>query len=309
MGMRIEVGIIGCDATGKRVAEAVVRQPDMRLRGVSDSHASSLLATCAVAVNTTGVVIDGPAVVHTGHVGSSAPLFTVLSDAIFGERAVKVPSADVVGFARLVYALRDLGPIVRFHASILAPPDRDAPVWGTDLDALWPVFDEHRESEEAARLFHDTIPAFHIGRVHVPVIRSHLHMTKIDFARPPDRETVLALLRRGPRLLVASGRDGFPSTAHVQEFYRDHGRPRADRPELFVWEEALAVRRASVFLMLDVSPEATSIPEIIDAIRLRCTPGLSMADTIARTDAALGMRTGGQNVGQAFQPDRSGWKA
>jgi glyceraldehyde-3-phosphate dehydrogenase (NAD(P)) len=108
--------------------------------------------------------------------------------------------------------------------------------------------------------------AVYVRRTRVPYTHSHLHHLKIDLAAPLPRAAVLDAFRDHSRIRVAAGEAGFPHTARVQEYDRDLGRPRGDRPEVFVWEETVAVVGRSVFLTADVSPDAAPVPDIIDAI-------------------------------------------
>jgi hypothetical protein len=65
------------------------------------------------------------------------------------------------------------------------------------------------------------------------------------------------------------------------------GRPRGDRPEVFVWEEAVAVVGRSLFLTIDVSPDATPVPEMVDAVRQLARPELGRDHVRQMTDRSL----------------------
>ena len=74
------------------------------------------------------------------------------------------------------------------------------------------------------------------------------------------------------------------------ELMRDLGRPRADMWEVAVWEDALAVDEHDIYLTFQVHNEAIVVPETIDCIRALTGTEPSAAASIARTDAALGVR-------------------
>jgi hypothetical protein len=52
----------------------------------------------------------------------------------------------------------------------------------------------------------------------------------------------------------------------------------------------VVVARNRVHLAMDVEPDATPIPEVIDAIRLSAQEGVTFEESIATTDRALGLK-------------------
>ena len=110
-------------------------------------------------------------------------------------------------------------------------------------------------------------------------------------AAPACRTRVLAALWAAPRVLVGRAADGLTTTAHVREFFRDLGPDAADRWEAFVWAESVCAFGRSMTLMMDVDPDATPIPETIDAIRLGGRTAVGLAESMRRTDRALGIGT------------------
>jgi glyceraldehyde-3-phosphate dehydrogenase (NAD(P)) len=305
----LAIGVAGYDRLGRRAADAVAQQPDLRLRGVyePDDRRSRLAAEaghsptrgafvdwandCDVIINNLDTLPDvNRPVVHGPRLRQEAPLFS----ALVSERdlrcwnGVKVPCADALAFARLIRALQSLGPITRLYATIIRPCSvcGDEP---STSDSLRPVPNEPAEDEEIQNLLASRIRDYHVRRVEAPHTQSHLSFIKLDFADMLIHDDALRALQRAARITVAQAADGFPDTAHVQEFYRDLGRPRADRPELFIWEESVMVDRDSLYFFVDVAHEATPLLEVIDAARLLGRRGLSLAESMKRTDQALGI--------------------
>jgi glyceraldehyde-3-phosphate dehydrogenase type II len=305
--MTIKVGIVGAERIGKRVTRAVAAQDDMvpvRAATVRERVAPDRSLTVAAWTdpNHPNVVVncgpeplqlDVPVIQGPGVRREQRPCFSVLTAAqdILGQRSVQVASANVLAFGRLLRALRSLGPITRFFASTFRRAGHATDPSTGCVDALQPLFADSTEDEELSFVFADLVPKQHVSRTRGPYTHSDLHMLKIDFATPPSAADVLSALKQAPRLMVGAARDGFANTAQVQEFFRDLGGANPDSYTVFIWEESVAVIDDSVVLMADVSPETTPVPEIIDAIRLNQTPGLTLAESLARTDAALGVRT------------------
>jgi glyceraldehyde-3-phosphate dehydrogenase (NAD(P)) len=284
--MKIKVGVTGHDQVGRRLTAAVAAQEDMAL---CPHLAGDVVVNCSDEPCRFDVpVIQGPGVRR-----EEGPCFSLLADetAIRGRPSVQVASANALAFARLLSALKPLGPVRRFFASTFRRSGHATDPRSGWVDSLEPVFADPAEDWDLTMLFDGLIPQHHVNRTRGPYTHSDLHMLKIDLETPPRLPDVLAALKRGPRLMVGAARDGFGNTAQVQEFFRDLGGRAAVSYPAFVWEESVAVIDGSLVLLADVSPEITPIPEIIDAIRLNQRPGVSLAASVAQTDAALGVRT------------------
>ncbi len=276
------VGVVGYDRIGKRVADAVALQPDLSLIGVydTDSRQGALVrarglplvnsnverwaATCAVVVvcqeDTPALPV---ATVYGPETPAAYPLFGPVGAPPAGNR-VRVACADALAFARL---LSGLGPVERLFSSCARRAGHATEHRCASVDALEPLFELPAEDADLRTLLAPLVPVLYVRRTRVPYTHSHLHHLQIDLATPLSREAALDGLRRQPRIRVAAGGADFPDTAHVQEYDRDLGRPRGDRPEVFVWEETVEVVGRSLYLTADVSPDAAPIPDIIDAVR------------------------------------------
>ncbi len=301
--MNMRVGLAGYNELGKRVADAVAAQSDMALVGVCETSAADreaaagkgyavcagldeLQRTCDAIVNCGAAAIESERTVIDTRVRGDGcwPLVTALSDAaaLRGCTTLCVPDGNVVALARVVRAAAGLGAVERLTATVVMGGGSGR------RDALEVVFDAHDGFAGAPAALAGTLATHHLRQVRAACTRSHLQMIKLDFAAPIDAGRLGEALRQAPRILVAAAGDGFANTADVQEFFRDLGRPRADRPELFVWSESVMAVGASGYLMVDVDPQATAVPEIVDAVRL--SRGGVSPDVARRvTDQALGL--------------------
>ncbi|MGA3179340.1 MAG: hypothetical protein ABSF38_03235 [Verrucomicrobiota bacterium] len=308
---KIQVLIAGYDLIGKRVADAVAVQSDMALHGIVDDNWQRLqmaqrkgyavhrVADSRQLLGMDVVVQCGEAptgnattVIHDPRSCHTLPIcFSILSNAaeILGQPLVKMAAPNVTAFARIAHALRDLGPTRRWCATAILRCGHASDRAAGRVDALEPLFLEPAEDFEMQLVLGQVTPSIRVGRVIVPYTHFNLHLMKLDFDAPVSVEQALTLLGQAPRILVGKAKDGWKSTAHLQEFCRDIGRPRADRPELFIWEESVQAVRRSLCLTMDLEPEATPVPEIIDAIRLSQRPGMTMLESVHVTDTALGL--------------------
>ncbi len=298
----IDVGVIGYDQIGKRVADAICRQPDLRLAGVHeiDSQRIKVLrargiplavgdpGNCAAEWGVAVVCQDNaPALslpcVYSPEVDVPYPLFsaTVQSPS---ERRLRVGCADAVAFARL---LMHLPAVERVFSSCARRVGHATDHALAMVDALEPLFELSCEDADVRAMLATRVRDVYVRRTHVPYTHSHLHHLKLDLTEPTTRDAVLDALRRAPRVRVAPGADCFPDTGHLQEYCRDLGLPRGDRTQVFVWKESVAVVERTVFLTADVSPDATPIPDVIDAVRCLARPDISLAEASRVTDRSL----------------------
>ena len=82
---------------------------------------------------------------------------------------------------------------------------------------------------------------------------------------------------------------GLRTTAELAEHYNDLGRPRYDRPELYVFEESIDPRGRTLLAALSVHMESITIPETIDCIRAALNRSDDAWASIALTDRSLGI--------------------
>ncbi|MFW9777393.1 MAG: type II glyceraldehyde-3-phosphate dehydrogenase [Candidatus Heimdallarchaeota archaeon] len=123
---------------------------------------------------------------------------------------------------------------------------------------------------------------------------SHVHMLKVTMPSELNREEVINLFKQMPRILIEPGRQGLYDSAQLVEYFRDLGRPRYDRPEVFIWEETLNLdSQKNLYLIYDVHMESIPIPETVDAIRAVLTMETNVGQCIKKTDEALGIHRSG----------------
>jgi glyceraldehyde-3-phosphate dehydrogenase/erythrose-4-phosphate dehydrogenase len=308
--MKTPVVILGYNGVGRLLASAIQRQPDLRVamvcecdeRRLSEAHQrgwpvcevpegeaneeGSWWADCRRWTEPEGGITVSPAGAPEG---ATVAGFSLLTPAVFAAqgRAIRVSSANALAYARLFRALTPVGSLDRCQATIVERRSHDQQ---GSIDALKPLFDRSEEVEEMKSAFAQAVDDFHLCRVSVPYTRSHLHLARLEFhAEVPEAEVKLAL-GAAPRIVLGAAHDGFLGTAQVQEFCRDGARPEGARPELFIWSDSVVVARNRVHLAMDVEPDATPIPEVIDAIRLSAQEGVTFEESIATTDRALGLK-------------------
>ena len=120
--------------------------------------------------------------------------------------------------------------------------------------------------------------------------QNHLHYWTVELTRPAAQEEILDALEAMPRIALVRRADGIVALNSTIELMRDLGRPRGDMYEVAVWADILTVHGTELFYTYTVDNQAVVIPENIDAIRALTGTVRDGAESIRRTDAALGVR-------------------
>lgn len=118
---------------------------------------------------------------------------------------------------------------------------------------------------------------------------SHLHAWNVELTRPASKDEVLAAFRAAPRIAFLKMSDGIVALNSTLEMMADLGRPRGDMWEVGLWEDGLTVVGSELFYNYQVYNQAIVVPETIDAIRALTGIETNGTESIAKTDAALGI--------------------
>lgn len=143
---------------------------------------------------------------------------------------------------------------------------------------------------------------------------SHVHMLKVTLENTPSTDDIVTLFKSTPRILIEPGKQGLFDSAQLVEYFRDLGRPRYDRPEVFIWEETLSTdSRGNLYMIYDVHMESIPIPENIDAIRAMLEMENDVIKCVEKTDKALKIyKKGAYNkplLGGLLSPEKTSVKA
>jgi glyceraldehyde-3-phosphate dehydrogenase (NAD(P)) len=119
---------------------------------------------------------------------------------------------------------------------------------------------------------------------------SHLHSWSVELTRLATKDEVLAAFRAAPRIAFLRAEDGLVALNTTLELMADLGRPRGDMWEVGLWEDSLTVLGSEAFFNYQVYNQAIVVPENIDAIRALMGMERDGAQSIAKTDQAMGMK-------------------
>ena len=125
--------------------------------------------------------------------------------------------------------------------------------------------------------------------VKVPETLAHLHYWSVQMTRQASKEEVLDAFRSSSRIALIQISDGLVALNAVKELMADRGRPHDNLYEVALWADMLRVQGDELFYAYMVDNQAIVIPETIDAIRALTRSMEGGNESIARTNAALGI--------------------
>jgi glyceraldehyde-3-phosphate dehydrogenase (NAD(P)) len=117
----------------------------------------------------------------------------------------------------------------------------------------------------------------------------HLHTVVVELQRESTTEEILKIMRESPRVRLIKSSSGLKGTSEIMELARDLGRNRSDMYEIAVWEDGVKVVGKTLYYYQAVHQESDVVPENVDCIRSMCKMEEKAAESIAKTNKALGI--------------------
>ena len=125
--------------------------------------------------------------------------------------------------------------------------------------------------------------------VKVPQTLAHLHYWSVQMTREASKEEVLDAFKASSRIALIRIDAGLVALNSVKELMADRGRPHDNLYEVALWEDMLRVQGDELFYAYMVDNQAIVIPETIDAIRALTRLVDDADESMARTNASLGI--------------------
>jgi len=208
-----------------------------------------------------------------------------------GSKAARVVSCNTTGLTRaLSPLLRDFGIEDVFVALVRRAADPSRTNRGP-INGAVPVLGVSHHGPDVETVVHGLGGKIHSLAIAVSMTLSHVHMVRVRLEDQVKADEVIDSWVKTPRVLVESGKRGFYDTAQIMEYFRDLGRPRYDRPELFIWEETVTVDGdRNLSFISDVHMESIAIPENIDCIRAMLRMEENPLSCMEKTDKAMNIQ-------------------
>lgn len=236
-------------------------------------------------------------VVHGGEkhakYGASFSTFTNYADNI-GLDVTRVVSCNTTALSRtLAVVAQEFG----IEDASVAIARRSADPLRTDrgpTNAVVPVLGVSHHGPDVVTVMEELEGKIYSQAIAASFTLSHVHMVRIKLSRDITRDEAIAAFNAYPRIIVGKGKDGLQDSAQLVELYRDLGRPRYDRPEVFIWEETIDVSpdaegKPVLYYIMDVHMESIPIPECVDVLRALMGTESDAMKSVKKTDEAMGI--------------------
>lgn len=206
-----------------------------------------------------------------------------------GRDSTRVVSCNTTSIVRTLSALKRAGLLVRARGTLLR---RATDPWESHLGGIMntlvpePEIPSHQGPD--AQSVDPDLDVVTMA-VKVPQTLAHLHYWSVQMTRTAAKDEVLDAFRASSRIALIRLGDGLGALNAVKEMMADLGRPYDSLYEVALWQDMLKVQGDELFYAYMVDNQAIVIPETIDAIRALAGTARDAEDSIAKTDAALGI--------------------
>ncbi len=210
-------------------------------------------------------------------------------DSAVGRNSTRVVSCNTTSIVRTLGALKRAGLLKRARGTLLR---RATDPWESHLGGLMntvlpePSIPSHQGPD--ARSVDPELDVVTMA-VAVPMTIAHVHYWAVDLTRTTSDDEVRAAFASSSRIALLRGDAGLVAPNVVKELMADSGRPHDSLYEVGLWADMLRVQGTELFYAYMVDNQAIVIPETIDAIRALTGHPAAGSESIAMTDAALGM--------------------
>jgi glyceraldehyde-3-phosphate dehydrogenase (NAD(P)) len=211
--------------------------------------------------------------------------------------STRVVSCNTTSIVRTLTALKHAGLLHRARGTLLR---RATDPWESHLGGIMntlvpePEIPSHQGPD--ARSVDPELDVITMA-VKVPETLAHLHYWAVQLTRPAEKEEVLEAFRSSSRIALIRMADGLTAINTVKELMADLGRPHDNLYEVALWSDMLKVEGDELFYGYMVDNQAIVIPETIDAIRALVGKVRDPKESIAKTNAALGIGAVTQALG------------
>jgi glyceraldehyde-3-phosphate dehydrogenase (NAD(P)) len=206
-----------------------------------------------------------------------------------GREATRVVSCNTTSVVRTLTALKQAGLLLRARGTLLR---RATDPWESHQSGIMntlvpePEIPSHQGPD--AQTVDPQLDVVTMA-VKVPETLAHLHYWTVQMTRAATKEEVLAAFGASSRIAPIRISDGLVALNSVKELMADRGRPHDNLYEVALWADMLRVQGDELFYAYMVDNQAIVVPESIDAIRALTGAVRDGRESIARTNAALGI--------------------
>lgn len=339
--MAVKVAINGYGTVGKRVADAVAAQDDMKIIGVVktkptfEAHGAvekgfplyvnvkenmqafkdaglKVEGTIKELAAEADIVVDGSpdgigienkkkiyeplkkkAIFQGGEKSFVADMSfnaTTNYKKCYGKDYLRVVSCNTTGLCRTLFPIDQRFGIKRVSAVMIRRGPDPANIKKGPVNAIVP--DPVTVPSHHGPDVNTVMPDLNITTValKVPTTLMHMHTINVSVKNGANRDEVLDMFQKAPRVVLVKAENGIKSTAHIMEWAKELGRERCDLNEIAVWEESINAKNGELFYMQAIHQESDIVPENVDAIRAALEMESDPLTSVKKTDMAMGLK-------------------
>ena len=283
---KVRVAINGYGVIGKRVADAIMLQPDMSVSGIADIVDDWRIRLAAEkGYRVFGATVEAVAAMSNAGIATSGSLADLLadSDIVIDCTPKNIGAANVSTYraAGVKHILQGGEKHALTGHSFVAEASYASAVGGSSTRVV------SCNTTSIVRTLTALKKGGLLGSARGTLLRratdpweshqSGIMNTLVPESRIPSR---IALIRSDA---------GLPALNSIKEWMLDLGRPHGDLYEVALWEDMLTVEGDELFYAYMVDNQAIVIPETVDAIRALCGLEQEAASSIATTNASIGI--------------------
>jgi len=206
-----------------------------------------------------------------------------------GRESTRVVSCNTTSILRTLTALKKAGLLKKARGTLLR---RATDPWeshlGGIMNTLVPEKDIPSHQGPDAKTVDPELDVI-TAAVKVPQTLSHLHYWNVQLTQKASKEEILTAFKSSSRTLLINYQDGLTANNAIKEWMLAKGRPYGDMYEVALWQDMVKVVGDELFYAYVVDNQAIVIPETIDAIRALTGIEKEAAESIRKTNDALGI--------------------
>ncbi len=203
-----------------------------------------------------------------------------------GRDFVRVVSCNTTGLCRVIHPLDQEYGIKKVRVTLMRRSADPGDVKKGPINAIIPnpiKLPSHHGPDVKSVMPHINITS---TAVKLPTTLMHLHTLNIELEKDCSSDDVKALFGEQPRIRMIG--QGIGSTAEIMELGKDIGRPRGDMWENCIWEDSVTMYEGELYFFQGIHQESDVVPENVDAIRAMMELEEDGAESIAKTNRAMG---------------------
>jgi glyceraldehyde-3-phosphate dehydrogenase (NAD(P)) len=204
-----------------------------------------------------------------------------------GKQFARVVSCNTTGLCRIINAMDKAYGVDKVRAVMVRRGGDPADIKRGPIDAivLNPVhIPSHHGPDVQSVLPHINIVTL---AMIVPVTMMHMHVVQMDLKTETNRDAVLKIIEKNPRMGLVRKDTGITSTAELKEYAMDLGRSRSDLWENGIFEDSISCLGKELYLFQAIHQEADVVVENVDCIRAMTGAVRDAAKSIEMTNTAM----------------------